>query len=80
MSPPNGSWVHSSGGRRHDVEVAQEEQRLAAGAVAAQPGDDRAAARDELEDLGPETGVGERAGDPVARPASRRPGRRPAAG
>jgi len=37
------------GGRRHDVEVAEEEQGLAAGPVAAQAGNDRASARDELQ-------------------------------
>ena len=37
--------------RRDDVEVRQQEERLAAGPVAAQPGVDRAAARHRLDDL-----------------------------
>ncbi len=53
------------GGRGHDVEVAQEQERLAARPVAAETGDHRAAAGHHLEDLWLETGIGQGAGDPA---------------
>ena len=66
--------------RRHDVEMAEQQERLAAGPVAAEAGGHGAAARDGLEDLGDEAGVGERVGDPAWPPAARRRARPPAAG
>jgi hypothetical protein len=50
--------------RRDHVEVREQQQRLAAGAVAAQPGGDRAATGDREVDLGGDAGVLERVGDP----------------
>ena len=52
----------------HDVEVGEEEQRLTAGPVAAEPGGHRAAAREGLVDLGRDAGIAERLGDPAGRP------------
>ena len=49
-----GEWVvrPAVGRCRHDVEVRQQEERFAAGAVAPQAGVDGAATRDGLDDLG----------------------------
>ena len=48
-------------GRGHDIEVGEQEQRLAAGAVTAKPGDDRAATRElvRLDDLARDARVAE---------------------
>ena len=53
------------GGRRDDVEMAEEEERVAAGAVATQPRDHRTTAGHQLEDFGLESGIGEGPGDPA---------------
>ena len=47
------------GRRGHDVEVGQQQERVAAGAVAAQPDVDRAATGDRLDDLRLEAEVGQ---------------------
>ncbi len=47
------------GGSRHDVEVRQEEQWIAAGAIAAQADVHRAATRVRFDDLGLEAGLGQ---------------------
>ena len=52
---------------RDDVEVRQQQERVAAGAVAAQPGVDGAASGDRLDDLGLEAGRGQDRGDPARR-------------
>ena len=49
-------------GRDH-VEMRQEQQRVAAGPVTAEPDVDRPATRDRLDDLGFEAGLGQPAGD-----------------
>ena len=62
------------GRRRHDVEVRQQQQRLAARPVAAQPDVDRAATGHGLDDLGPQARPRAGAGD-VARRAQLAVGR-----
>ena len=62
------------GRRRDDVEVRQEQQRVPAGAVAAEPRDHAAAAGRGLQDLGREAGRAQLVGDPVGR-VELRPGR-----
>ncbi len=51
MSAANGAWVQRSGRGRHDIEVRQEQERVTAGAVAAQAGVDRATAWHGFDDL-----------------------------
>ena len=68
MSAANGSWRPALRRRGHDVEVRQEQERLAAGPVAAQAGVDRAATRDGLDELRPQAEGGEAVGE-VARGA-----------
>ena len=58
---------------RDDVEVGEEEQRIAAGAVAAQPRVDRSAPGLRLDDLGLEAGFGEHRRDPPGGDRARRP-------
>ena len=55
------------GRRRDDVEVRQEQQRVPAGAVAAEPRDHAAAAGRGLQDLGREAGRAQLVGDSVGR-------------
>jgi hypothetical protein len=45
------------------IEVGQQQERVATGAIAAQPGGHRAAARERLDDLRPKAGILEHAGD-----------------
>ena len=61
-----------------DVEVGEEQQRVAAGAVAPEPRDHAAPAGRRLEDLGREAGVAQLGRDQLGRP--RAPGRAGPAG
>jgi hypothetical protein len=54
--------------RRDDVEVAEQQEGITAGTIAAQSRRDRAAARHRLDDLGREAGIAQLVRDALRRP------------